>query len=72
MTAQQYGVVNYPVVVLIDRESKIAFRSDMAAGYRSAAAVFMKILTDLRGMTDEIANRSVERAIVEEIDEILR
>ena len=48
MTAQQYGVINYPVVILIDRAGKIAFRSDMAAGDRNVAAVFMKILTDPR------------------------
>ena len=72
VTAQKYGVINYPVVVLIDRAGKIAFRSDMAAGDRNVAGVFMKILTDPQAMTDEKANRLVERAIAEEIESVLK
>ena len=68
VTAQQYGVRNYPVVFLIDRAGKIAFRSDMAAGDRNVAAVFMKILTAPQAMTEEKANSVVERAIAGEIE----
>jgi RNA polymerase sigma factor (sigma-70 family) len=71
MTAQQYGVANYPVVILIDQAGKITFRSDMAAGDRSVAGVFMKTLTDPQTMTEEKANRLVERAIAEEIEAVL-
>ena len=56
-TAQQYGVINYPVVILIDRAGQISFRSDMAAYDRNVAAVFMQILTDPQSMTEEKANR---------------
>jgi RNA polymerase sigma factor (sigma-70 family) len=70
-TAQRYGVINYPVVILIDRAGKVAFRSDMAAYDRNVAAVFMQILTDPQAMTEEKANRLVERAIAEEIELVL-
>ena len=66
VTAQRYGVNNYPVVIIIDRAGKIAFRSDMAAYDRNVAAVFMQILTDPQAMTEEKANRLVERALAEE------
>jgi hypothetical protein len=72
MTAQEYGVNGYPVLILIDRAGKIAFRSDMTAGDRNVAAVFMKILTDPQAMTEEKANRLVERAIAEEIEAVLK
>jgi hypothetical protein len=36
------------------------------------AAVLMKILTDPQGMTEEKANGLVERAIAEEVEEVLR
>ena len=72
VTAQQYGVISYPVVILIDRAGQIAFRSDMAAYDRNVAAVFMQILTDPQGMTEEKANRLVERALAEEIESVLK
>ena len=70
-TAQQYGVINYPVVILIDGAGKIAFRSDTAVGDRNVAAVFMQILTDPQAMNDEKANQLVEQAIGEEIESVL-
>ena len=72
MTAQEYGVINYPVVILIDRAGKIAFRSDMAAGDRNLASVFIQILTDPQAMTEEKANQLAERAINEEIELVLK
>ena len=72
MTAQQYGVINYPVIILIDRAGKIAFRSDMAAGNQNAAGVFLQILTDPQAMTEDMANQLVERAIGEEIELVLK
>ena len=71
-TAQQYGVVNYPVVILIDRAGKIAFRSDMTAGDRNVAAILMKIISYMNAMTDEKANRLVEQAIAREIEGIFQ
>ena len=71
-TAQQYGVINYPVVILIDRAGQIAFRSDMAADDRNVAAVFMQILTGPQAMTEEKGNQQVERAIAEEIESVLK
>jgi peroxiredoxin len=72
MTAQEYGVNNYPVVVLIDRAGKIAFRSDMVGDDRNVVSVFMRILTDPRAMTEEKANRLVEQAIAEVIEGVLK
>ncbi|HEX3449551.1 MAG TPA: carboxypeptidase regulatory-like domain-containing protein, partial [Isosphaeraceae bacterium] len=72
VTAHQYGVENYPVVILINQAGKIAFRSDMAAGDRNVAAVFMKILTDPQSMTEEKANRLVQEAVAEEIEGVLK
>ena len=71
VTAQRYGVNNYPVVIIIDRAGKIAFRSDMAYD-RNVAAIFMQILTDPQAMTEEKANRLVERALAEEIESVLK
>ncbi len=68
VTADRYGVNNYPVVILIDRKGRIAFRSDATAGDRNVAAVFMKMLTEPQTMTDKRANLLVERAIAEEIE----
>ncbi len=72
VTAHQYGVNNYPVLILIDRRGKIAFRSDATAGDRNLAALFMKILTEPEMMTKEKANQLVERAIAEEIELVLK
>lgn len=71
VTAQRYGVLDYPVIILIDRAGKVAFRSDLAAGDRNVAGVFMQILTDPQSMTEEKANRLVEQAIGEEIEQVL-
>ena len=38
---------------------------------RNVAAVFMQILTDPQAMTEEKANRLVERTIAEEIESVL-
>jgi hypothetical protein len=72
VTAQQYGVNHYPAVILIDRTGKIAFRSDEVDDDRNVAAVFMRILTDPQEMTEEKADRLVERAIAEEIESLLK
>ena len=40
VTAEQYGVNNYPVIIVVDRAGKIAFRSDAADGDRNPAALF--------------------------------
>ena len=72
VTAQRYGVNNYPVLILIDHAGKIAFRSDMTTSDRNVAAVFMKILTDPQIMTEEKANRLIERAMAAEIESVLK
>ena len=72
VTAHQYGVNNYPVLILIDRRGTFAFRSDATAGDRNLAAVFMKILTEPEMMTKVKANQLIERAIAEEIQLVLR
>jgi hypothetical protein len=72
LTSEKYGVHSCPVVILVDRAGEIAFRSDMAAGDRNAAAVFVRTLTDPEVMTEEKANRLVERALAEEIEAVLK
>ena len=71
-TADVYGVDRLPVLIVIDRAGKIAFRSDLAAGDRNVSAVFTRILTDPQVMTEEKANRLVERALAEEIESVLK
>jgi hypothetical protein len=71
-TAEVYGVTRPPALIVIDRAGKIAFRSDTAADDRNLAAVFMRIQTDPQAMTEEKANRLVERAIADEIEAVLK
>ncbi len=72
VTAQRYGVNNYPVVILVNHAGKIAFRSDMTAGDLDMAAVFMKVLTDPQVMTEKKANRLIEQAISAQIESVLK
>jgi RNA polymerase sigma factor (sigma-70 family) len=72
MTGQDYGIIDYPVLVLIDRAGKIAFRSDMTAGDKNLAGVFIRILTDPQAMTEEKSQQLVERAIGDEIESVLK
>jgi hypothetical protein len=71
-TAEVYGVTRPPALIVIDRAGKTAFRSDTAADDRNLAAVFMRIQTDPQAMTEEKANRLVERAIADEIEAVLK
>lgn len=72
MTAQHYGVIQYPTLIVIDGNGKIAFRSDMTASDRNLAGIFMKILTDPQAMSKDKANQLVEQAIAVEIESALK
>jgi len=72
LTAQDYGVTNYPVIVVIDRAGKIAYRNDTADRVRNPVADFQKILTNPPTMTEDKVNQSIEKTLGKEIDKILK
>jgi hypothetical protein len=72
LTAQQYGVNNYPVVIVIDRAGKIAFRSDTAEGDRNPVTVFRQIVANPGTMTEEKAIEVIHKALAQEIERVLK
>ena len=72
MTAQQYGVSGYPVIILLDRAGKIAFRSDTAAGNRNLTAIFRQVVQNPKAITEEKAIELIERTLAEEIERALK
>jgi RNA polymerase sigma factor (sigma-70 family) len=71
-TAQRYGIRVYPTVIVIDREGRVAFRSDSAIGDRNLAAVFNRMAAEPAIMTEEKADRLIEDGLAREIEEVLR
>ena len=72
LTADRYGLRGYPVVIVIDRAGKIAFRSDTTTGPGNLTAVFTQMLQNSRTMTEAKANELIERTLAEEIEKTLK
>jgi len=74
MTAQAYGLElrMAPVLIVVDRAGKIAFRSDTATGAGNLNAVFTQMLYNQANMTEAKANEQVQRTLAGEIDKALK
>jgi hypothetical protein len=71
-TAQRYGIRVYPTVIMIDREGRVAFRSDSATGDQNISVVFDRMAAESAIMTEEKANGVIEGGLAREIEDILR
>jgi alkyl hydroperoxide reductase subunit AhpC len=71
MTADQYGIRGQPVLVVIDRAGKIAFRNDTATGARNLSAIFRQMVQNPKEMTEQKANQLIERMLADEIEKVL-
>ena len=61
-----------PVIIVIDRAGKIAYRSDTAPGDHNLPDVFTRILQDPRSMTEQEVIEQVEGTLAAKIEEILK
>jgi peroxiredoxin len=71
-TKQRYGIRDHPTVIVIDRDGRVAFRSDTTMGDRNLAAVFNRIASYPTTMTEEDANQRTADALALEIENALR
>ena len=73
-TAERYGVQGFPlpVIIVIDRAGKIAYRSDIAAGDHNLSAFFTKIAQDPASLTEQQLNELVERTLADELEKALK
>ena len=74
VTVQRYGGQGFPlpVIIVIDRAGKIAFRSDTAIGDRNSAAVLMQIPPNNGNMSEQQISQLVERTLADEIEKALK
>ena len=74
VTLQRYGGQGFPlpVIIIIDRAGKIAFRSDTATGDRNPAAVLMQIPRNNGNMSEQQIGDLVERTLADEIEKALK
>jgi len=72
MTAQAYGLELRvaPVLIVVDRAGKIAFRSDTATGAGNLNSVFTQMLQNQA--TEAKANEQVQRTLAGEIEKALK
>ncbi len=70
-TAQRYGGQAFPlpVIIVIDRAGKIAFRSDIAPGAHNLSAFFNQ---DPAGMSERMINELVGSTLAAELEKVLR
>jgi len=73
-TAWNYGLQPGlpPVIVVIDRAGKIAFRSDTATGAGSLSAAFMQMRQNSGNLTQEKAIELIDRTLAGEIEKALQ
>ncbi len=74
VTLQRYGGQGFPlpVIIVIDRAGKIAYRSDMAPGDRNPIRAYTQTARNAGGMTEPQFNEQVERTLAEEIAKALK
>ncbi len=71
-TAQKYGLSNYPLVVVIDRAGKIAFRTDLASGDRDLNGIYRKMVQNPQSVSEEKAVELIKQTLAEEIEMALK
>ncbi len=72
ITAQQFGVQSFPVLIVIDRDGKIAFRSDTATGALNLTTLFRQMLQNPKSVTEQTANEQAVQALSVEIEKVLQ
>ena len=74
VTLQRFGGRGFPtpVIIVIDRAGKIAYRSDTAPGDRNPIRAFTQDARNAGGMTEPEFNDQVERTLAEEIAKALK
>jgi hypothetical protein len=70
-TATLYGIGALPVLIVIDRAGKIAFRSDIS-GPGNLIPVFREMVHSPKEMSEEQANEIVRRTLADEIAKALK
>jgi hypothetical protein len=73
-TLRRYGGQGFPLplIIVIDRVGKIAYRSDTAPGDRNLSAVFMQMARNPRRMAEQNVGELVKRTLAEEIENALK
>jgi RNA polymerase sigma factor (sigma-70 family) len=73
-TAQRYGGQAFPlpIIIVIDRAGKIAYRSDTATGVRNLGSVARRIAEDPASMSELKMNELVERTLAAELEKALK
>ncbi len=74
VTAQRYGGQGFPlpVIIVIDRAGKIAFRSDTAAGAQNLSAAFRRGAEDPATTSEQMINELVIRTLAAALEKVLR
>jgi RNA polymerase sigma factor (sigma-70 family) len=68
VTAERYGVGGYPTSLIIDREGKIAFRSNDPGNMSAMQRAVKEMGLDLKTINEEQASRLIERVLDQAID----
>ncbi|WP_422929164.1 sigma-70 family RNA polymerase sigma factor [Singulisphaera sp. PoT] len=73
-TLQSYGGQGFPlpVIVIIDRAGRLAYRSDTGTGESNLSEVFMQMAQNPRSMTEPKAFERVEGILADEIGKALK
>ena len=72
VTAEHYGVEGYPTNILIDREGKVAFRSDDQNNLPILQAIGKDVgINDSKNITEEQINESSGRFLTQAIEKVL-
>ena len=72
VTAERYGVEGYPTNILIDREGRVAFRSDGQNNLPTVQAIGREVgINDSKNVTEEQINESSERFLTQAIEKVL-
>jgi hypothetical protein len=71
LTANAYGLRAPPLLIVIDRAGKIAFRTDSVAADPAQTGVFRQLGWELQTMTEEKVNERIEKVLREEIEKVL-
>jgi hypothetical protein len=69
-TAARYGIGALPVIIVIDRAGKIAFRSDLS-GPGNLIPVFREMVHSPSDMSEQQASEIVRRTLTDEIAKAL-
>jgi hypothetical protein len=73
VTADRFGRrMMPPLIVIVDRNGKIAFHSESAAGDANVNTIVRQMADGSVGMTDEAINERIERALRRENEQVFK